>query len=399
MMQDGNWTPGKAACLVLGEGVTALGAQRSLGRAGIPAYIWTSRGDVSSHSRWSRPAKSLSNLPLRQDTLGKWLGSVSDVTLVLMPCSDDWTLAVAGLDELPGDHIKRWNVGLPIINKLVNKDEFRATLEALSLPHPRTFALDDPGSFETIPDDAFEYAFLKPHESQGFFAKHAVKGIFVDSKAAAASKFGELAAEGFSFVLQEYVPGPPTAHYFIDGYRPRSEPATRYLARQRLRMYPPDFGNSTDMVTVGLKEVEPALATLETLFDSIGYFGIFSAEFKKDSRDGAFRIVEVNCRPWWYVEYADQCGLHACKYAFQESLGLPLEPYSSYTIGKRGVYPAFDRYARKENEGDDEADRGFLDMMTAWLFGFTPVFSWSDPMPGIRSFFQHFADALRTRSS
>ncbi len=207
----------------------------------------------------------------------------------------------------------------------------------------------------------------------------------------------EVNRNGFDVVLQEYVPGPAISHYFVDGYRPIESGDMRLLARRRLRMYPPDFGNSTDMETIPLNDVGPAISTLETLFDTIGYHGIFSAEFKHDERDDQFKLLEVNCRPWWYVDYADRCGLHVCKYAYQDALGLAIDPFEIYKMGKRGVYPLFDWAARQENRKSGIREQGLFSMLINWLSGYQPIFSWSDPLPGIKTFAQDLKSAIARR--
>ena len=106
----------------------------------------------------------------------------------------------------------------------------------------------------------------------------------------------------FEAVFQEYVAGPMDAHYFIDGFVDRLGEVKAFFARRRLLMYPVDFGNSTLMVSVPLGEVAPALESLRVLFSDLGYRGIFNAEFKRDERDGLFKLLEVNVRPWWFVE-------------------------------------------------------------------------------------------------
>jgi len=47
---------------------------------------------------------------------------------------------------------------------------------------------------------------------------------------------------------------------------------------------------------------------------------VFSAEFKFDERDGLFKILEVNARPWWYVDFAARCGVDVCRMAYRDAL-------------------------------------------------------------------------------
>jgi D-aspartate ligase len=146
-------------------------------------------------------------------------------------------------------------------------------------------------------------------------------------------------------------------------------------------MSPPDFGNSTMQISVPLGDAGDASATLRTLLADIDYRGIFSAEFKKDPRDNAFSLIEVNARPWWYVEFAARCGVNVTEMAVRDALGQPVETISRYAVGRRCVYPYYDLQAVRA-----ERSAGRLSMLgwaRSWLGSYQPVFRWSDPLPAI----------------
>jgi predicted ATP-grasp superfamily ATP-dependent carboligase len=182
-------------------------------------------------------------------------------------------------------------------------------------------------------------------------------------------------------MLQDYIPGPPTNHYFIDGFIDKTGVVRAMLARQRLRMSPPDFGNSTFMVTVPLSDTGDAASTLKKLFADIHYRGIFSAEFKRDERDGVFYLIEVNARPWWYVEFAARCGVNVCRMAIDDALGKPVQTVSGYAIGRRCVFPYYDLQAVRDERAAGRL--GLLGWVRSWLGPYQPVFRWSDPLPAV----------------
>src|SRR5262245_66102477 len=83
--------------LVLGVGITALGAMRCLGRRGTPLYAAGSDDPLVTRSRWYRP---LPGGPLREATpeaLRARLEALSGDRMVLLPCTDAWVTAVSGL--------------------------------------------------------------------------------------------------------------------------------------------------------------------------------------------------------------------------------------------------------------------------------------------------------------
>ena len=86
--------------LILGTGLTALGVLRSLGRAGVKAYSVCGNDELAAASRWFQQAPLFRERIPAPNELAQYLRSLPISTSVLMPCSDDWTRAVA---QLPAD--------------------------------------------------------------------------------------------------------------------------------------------------------------------------------------------------------------------------------------------------------------------------------------------------------
>ena len=96
-------------------------------------------------------------------------------------------------------------------------------------------------------------------------------------------------------------------------------------------------------------------------------------------RDGAFNLIEVNARPWWYVEFAARCGVNVCELAIRDALSEPVETISKYAVGRRCVFPYYDLQAVR---AELSAGRlGLLGWALSWLGPYQPVFRWSDPLP------------------
>lgn len=361
--------------LALGTGITLLGVLRILGEDGAQVLALPDADPTTRHSRWFHPAPA-ALAGLTPDRLAGALSQVAEGT-VLMPCSDAWVLAVAGLPESLRQRFPACVAPAEAIATLVDKARFRAVLERLALPHPRTRALAGLGEFDALPDAALASAFLKPADSQGFFARFRVKAFPVAGREETRRHLAECVESGFAMMLQEYIPGPPTSHYFVDGFVDRSGVVRARFARQRLRMFPADFGNSTLMVSVPPEQVADALRTLDALLADLHYRGIFSAEFKRDARDGRFNLIEVNARPWWYVEYAARCGVDVCALAVQDALGRPVTTIERYALGRRCAYPSYDWSAVRE------AHVGLGAALRDWLGAVQPVFKWNDPRPSL----------------
>jgi predicted ATP-grasp superfamily ATP-dependent carboligase len=367
--------------LVLGGGLTVLGVIRALGRKGIPAYVPTDPTDLVRRSRWYRPAPASANGATAEGDFVRFLDGLPFERAVLVPCSDIWAMRVARLEPRLTVRFPSSATPAEVLATLLDKGRFAELLRGTGVPHPRTVELSDTADLAAIPDEAFAGSFLKPRDSQRFFQRFEVKAFRVAGREEAAERLRATGAAGLTVIFQEYIPGPASNHYFVDGFVNRDGQLSATFARRRLRMYPSDFGNSTHMVSVARDRVADAIATIQRLMERVGYRGIFSAEFKYDDRDGLFKILEVNARPWWYVEFAARCGVDVCSMAYRDALGLPVEPAGAYRVGRTCVFPYYDYGACREL-----SRRGQLSLWAwarSWLAAEQPVFRWSDPVPAV----------------
>jgi len=150
-------------------------------------------------------------------------------------------------------------------------------------------------------------------------------------------------------------------------------------------------------VSVPLNEVSGAVESLNKLLKHINYRGIFSAEFKLDRRDNLFKILEVNARPWWYVEFATLCGVNTCKLAYQDALELPVDTVSGYDEGVGLMYTSYDRKIAKRLRKEKKLS------LKSWYWEFLtakkPIFSWDDPYPVIFMFFKRLSNYTKRKLS
>jgi predicted ATP-grasp superfamily ATP-dependent carboligase len=342
---------------------------------------------------------------LRDDeTVESWLERLPFERAVLIPCSDRWITRIA---DLPPQFKNRFPASLSepqVLRHLVDKGTFARSVKEFGIPHPYSKALDTHDDLVDIPDRVFEGAILKPRNSQSFQEKFGTKAFHVRGREEIAERLQAIRAEGLDAIVQEYIPGPGKHHYFVDGFVDRHGRTRGLLVRARLRMYPADFGNSTFMVSVVPDAAAQAVESIQQLLKNIGYRGIFSAEFKLDARDGVFKIIEVNARPWWYVDFTARCGVDVCSMAYADALEQDVPLVDTYQVGRRLVYPYTDFFACVAMRR-----RGELSLWSwfrSWFGATQPVFQWSDPLPAtagaaevLAAFFLRRLAALSPRST
>jgi len=373
---------GSPPAIVIGRGHTGLGTLRCLVDAGIPAYVACPADDLATRSRWYRPVPG-----------AHWDGSVGahaqqllqEMPLdraVLVPGADD---AALWLTDLPDDaRFPRSSSARGTLEILQDKQRFGRFLADTGVPHPRTFAISSLDDIAAIPLDALDRIFLKPVDSQRFSETLGVKGVWVNGAKELEAAWSRLQLRGFEVIAQEYVPGGADEHYFIDGFRDRHGRLPSLFARRRTRIFPADFGNSSYCTSIPLPLVQDAVHDLRWLLDKLDYRGIFSAEFKRDARNGEFRILEVNTRAWWYVEFAARCGVNVCEMAYLDALGewVP-DAASPYRTGIGCVNMVADVQSVLRHRSPRP---GLLQVLRQWTHAYFHVLRADDPMPFLASF-------------
>jgi len=368
--------------LVLGSGLTALGAIRLLHSAGYAPFVIGDDGGMASRSRWFRAAPKPASGACAVDDLAAYLHALPFSSRApLVPCSDAWVRRVAAIVDTIDDRFPSSVPAPGVLERLIDKWQLAELLRALELPHPPTFALECGTDVSTIPESVIARAFLKPRDSGRFFQQFGVKAFHVRSRGEIATRLAEILPTGLGIQLQEYVPGPPENHYYVEGFIDRAGRLHGPFLRRRLRMYPVDFGNSTYFESAPPTAVPDAVETIKRLLASVSFHGLFSAEFKLDQRDGICRLLDVNVRPWWYVEFAGQCGLNFCDMLVRDALGQQQRTARPYRVGFRCVYPYYDFAACKTQRGTGSL--AIRRWAGSWVTSTQPVFRWTDPMPAV----------------
>jgi D-aspartate ligase len=364
--------------IVLGSGVTAVGVIRSLREHGVKTLV-AAREGIATRARGITLLPDVTEAKSTPSLLPELLARLDLAAAVLMPCDDDWIRAVVGSWEEVSSVFHPTIPEPSVIERLIDKDAFARTVEEVGVPHPRTFEVTSIDDLDRLSDAEFGSFFLKPCDSQRFTRRFHRKAFPLGDRDQARGFLEGALADGHRLLAQERIPGPPEQHVFVDGYRARSGTVLGVLARRRLRMFPPRFGNSTDSVTIPLSEARDAVDSALALLEAIGFHGMFDAEFKLDARTGRHTIIEVNVRPWWQLELSRAAGIDVAWLAYRDALGQTVPPVDGYRIGRRWVHTFPDLRARLAGG----AVRVPNVRKESWFTARHAVIALSDPGPGL----------------
>ncbi|MFQ6082769.1 MAG: hypothetical protein ACE5KE_00105 [Methanosarcinales archaeon] len=312
--------------IVIGNHVTSLHIIRSLGEKGIPTYLI--HNDKLCVARFSRYCKGFFKSPSFITEKKQFLeylfsiaGKESLKRAILIPTNDDTVYILSQNKVALEEHFV---VPLPdwkIISRAADKKITLKIAKENGIPIPKSVY---PENVEDMLDN-IEYlqfpAVIKPSIGKKYYYQSGVKMHLVKNKKQAKYYYEKIAAimGKENIIVQEYIPGGMDQLYNYGSVFKGGEPYGIFLGK-KIRQHPRDFGVGTAAMTVDEPELE-RLGSL--LLKSCGYEGIGYVEFKKDFRDGKFKLIEINPRHWNFVDLSIYAGVD-----------LPYNLYL-YAMGKR----------------------------------------------------------------
>lgn len=288
-----------AGVLILGGAHGTLALARSFGVQKVPVWLVSNDTPLPSFSRYARRTMTwpgpddadavafLLNLARVEGLGGFLLIAGGDPEVRFVSQSIDRLSAVFDVVLPPWQQLK-WVCEKPLL--------YRRARE-LGLAVPLTYAIT---SLEQAAAAELRFpVILKPNMGgRSRFAR--AKAVLTNDKASFLTAYRWAAEEigSENIVVQEMIPGGGESQFSYAALWNKGEPVAEFTAR-RTRQYPVDFGYTSTFVEV---VDEPQLIdAARRLLGSIAHHGLVEVEFKRDTRDGSMKVLDVNPRPWtWF---------------------------------------------------------------------------------------------------
>jgi D-aspartate ligase len=281
--------------IVLGGYTAGLGVARALGAMGVRIVcVWHDAAEVARHSAHVVEAVEAPDPAEDPDGYVEMLHALACPFRggVLVPTSDPTVELVARhkaeLERRYAVASADWEVA----QRFLDKRRTYALARDAGIPTPATFAVD---SLEDLRGSRPEFRLpcvVKPCSSHLYFRRFGRKMALVDNLEALSRAWIEAREAGLEVVVQEFIPGDDTLGVNYNAYFWEGRPVAEATA-QKLRLAPPRIGFPRAIVSREVPEVrEPG----QRLFAAVGHQGFANVEFKRDPRDGEFKLMEMNGR-------------------------------------------------------------------------------------------------------
>ena len=379
--------PDRPPAVILGaDSPNGLAFVRSLGRKGIPVLSVGSKRHSAMQSRYGNaftlPWQDGGEAALLE--LLERVGRQLPVKGAIMACGDDYVMFLsqhrAALDAC-------YEIVLPdatTLGRLASKKYQYRLAEEAGVPIPQTFSLDHDLSavasrlpFPCVVKSVYSQQWAQYQEQAGIASK--VKLLVAHSAQELAEHARIIADSGIEWVAQELVEGGDDQLYALYAYFDRNSQPLAAFVRRKLRQWPVNFGNGC--YSVGVREDE-VIDLAVKMFQSIGYQGLTNTEFKRDPKDGKFKLIEINVRSASQVNLAIDSGVDLPYIAYRDMLHQSVQPVLTYRQGVKWInltsdIRAFLEYRRRGQLG-----------LGGWLASLAGVrshayFACDDPLPAV----------------
>lgn len=341
-IKTSNAKPSPAVVTPLDEHM-GLDIARSLGRWDIPVYGMdpdpTAAGGKSKYCQLLVcPDPKTAESDYLQ-FLVDW-GKTLKTKAALYPVSDDVAMLCSRERERLQAYYEYVMPNHATMLKLAAKAGLVAAARETGVPAPRTVIPRDAQELEAVVQTLDYPTILKPIESaywhppeiatllrENLFSGRA-KVVLCRDAWELMRAYRAIAAHDARMIVQEVVPGPDENLAYISFYLDRQSRPLALFAGRKLRVIPIGFGSASYVRSFHDPELERVALQL---LSGVGYRGLGGLEFKKDPRDGRYKLIEFNTRFGMWDGLGARCGVDTPYVAYQDALlHLPVEPQLTY---------------------------------------------------------------------
>ncbi len=331
--------------VVIGTHTMGLGVIRALGRMGVPIIaVYYNQSDMGYVSKYVQEAIHCPHPELNTDQFMETLFQIGSryANSPLIPVSDE-SLKVVSRHKQP--LAQCFKVACPeweIVQQLIEKSRTYNLAISAGVPVPKTII---PSSADELTQFGQSLEFpclIKPVESHLYFALFKRKLVQANNLDQVLSAYREAAQAGLKVMVQEFIPGEDDQGVNYNSYFWEGQALVEFTA-QKIRGAPAVFGSPCVARSRAIPDV---LEAGRAILRSMAFYGYSCTEFKRDARDGVYKLMEVNGRHNLSTLLAVRCGINF--------------PWLHYLHLVEGLLPIQNEYQKNVYWIDTERDLAHL---------------------------------------
>jgi len=315
-----------------------LDIARALAPAGIPVYgIDTEKSIPGRYSTachfvycpYSEETQETDYINFLAD-----FGKALKTRAVLYPLSDRHVLLFSQYREILQKYYVYVMPSHDAMIRLTTKDGLHLVAQENSIPAPQTYFASRETDIQEIASRVPYPAILKPTEStywhsgeitrllrKGLLAGRA-KVVLCQNASELLDSYRRISACAPQLIIQEVIPGEDSRLVYAAFYLDRASNPLGFFSGQKRRVIPTGFGSASYVRSFSDPELKELVLRILT---AVCYKGLGGLEFKKDPRDGKYKLIEFNTRFGMWDGLGVRCGVSLPMISYRDALGLPVQ--------------------------------------------------------------------------
>lgn len=311
---------------------------------------------------------------------------------VIYAGSDEFVLFLSKNRDILQEHFRYIMPNHALIEAVLDKRLTAKLADDYEIPSPKTFVINHQELSDQLLSNFVYPCILKPVHGYEFRKQLSKKVIIIENETQLKEQLPVLQQFG-DLIIQEIIPGGDDCVYQIGTLFAEDMELIGLFMGQKLNQFPPYFGTGAFVQSIRDEEViEKGVSLLKTLKMT----GISVAEFKRDSRDGQLKFIEINARPWLWHSLSRACGIDLTYLYYLLVTDQQPEKKLIQEEGMTWIYSIRDYLSTKEKvQNGDMTWREWRRNRKGKKEH--ALFRWDDPMPFIRSAVTHLINAYKNK--
>ncbi|RZB29729.1 MAG: hypothetical protein SRB1_02009 [Desulfobacteraceae bacterium Eth-SRB1] len=284
----------KYANIILGSYVNGYSIIQELSENGVPEIIvMDADKDVSAYSKKIRKFIRIGHSAESIFSVLKELSATYD-TLILYPNQDIYVEYLCRIFPKIQDFC---SVGFNPDNAIEYQDKMvqHKLCRKLGIPCPNVILINKVQDLNRL--NVLSFPILIKPTKRDNLCTNVFRNLLLQNEKDVESNISNLSTYiegGVSFIASEVIPGDGSNIYAYTGYRSKEGEILGEWIGKKLSQFPDDYG-----VFASASNQAPniVLEQGQKLLHGMDLWGINEPEFKFDSRDGLFKLMEINLRP------------------------------------------------------------------------------------------------------
>jgi D-aspartate ligase len=319
----------------------ALGIARSLGRLGVPVYaVDAARWEPTFASRYCRGRFLLdiagepsdSTVSQMQDIARKVGGRP-----ILIPTTDQACTWVAENSEALGQVFRFPAQDMALVQTLCDKNRMQELARKNGVPTAQWMAPTSKQDVARFIEDAVFPVMVKETEGGRLRSRAGGTKFLVRTPLELAELYAKAGdPEHPNLIVQEFIPG---EDWMFNGYFDENTQCLFGMTGKKIRRFPVNTGVTSLGICVANDTV---IRTTLDFMRAIGYRGILDIGYRRDQRDGRYKVLDVNPRiGCTFRLFAAVDGLDVARALYLDLTGQPV-PRAQFAEARKWLVEDFD---------------------------------------------------------